>query len=204
MLLILIKTVLILFITAVLFFIFIYRIALKKLYKPQSDEASSNRLAEMSNVEEIVIEDCGSSLYGWWFHCGSSKAPVIIYYCGTGAACYTASKRLAAGLVLIAPYSDGYDLYNGYFNIFYGPLRRLIAFRMESVKYALGINLPVLILASEDDRIVRYSTSLRLTEAFVSKCRLIAYKGISHHDLWMNEEVMYEIRKFTSSLIYLH
>jgi alpha/beta superfamily hydrolase len=118
------------------------------------------------------------------------RITVFGYSIGTGVADYVASKRAAAGLILMAPYSDGYDLYNGFVNIFHGPVRKLVAFRMESVKFAGNVSINPLILASKSDKMVNYSSSVRLSKAFQSGCKLKTIKNIGHNEFWGSETVL--------------
>lgn len=268
-------TVVILLIIAVLIFIWIYRYAIGKIFRPQLDDKCSSNLIKREDISDIHIDYNGSSLNGWWYKSANSNADVIIYYygngqnasacmnelvtskicntirkynivivdypeygrsegkiseeslksfgllvydmvlarvkentsiiiagysLGTGIACYTASNREAVGLILVAPYSDGYDLYNGKLNIFYGPLRRLVAYKMESIKYAANIDEPVLILACKDDKVIKYKTSIRLSEEFGSRCKLMSYNNIIHRDLWNNPDVIKAVENYLSDI----
>lgn len=121
---------------------------------------------------------------------------IMGYSIGTGVANYTASQRDADGLILMAPYADGYDLYNGFVNIFHGPLRLLVDYKMEAVEFARKIELRPLILASPDDRIVRYSSSVRLASAYPSGCRFVTVDGIAHNQFFRTELVLEEIRNY--------
>ncbi len=115
---------------------------------------------------------------------------VFGYSLGTGVADYVASKRDVAGLMLMAPYSDGYDLFNGFADIFHGPLRTLVAFRMESIKFAQDVSVSPLILASKSDKMVSYDSSVRLSQAFSSGCTFETLQNIGHNDFWGSETVL--------------
>lgn len=114
----------------------------------------------------------------------STKISIAGYSLGTGLACYVAANRPSSKLILAAPYADGYDLYNDRVNIFYGPLKCIVAYKMESIKYAAAINTKVYIIASSDDAVVSYHSSTRLYEAFGTKCTMKTYTGVSHRELW--------------------
>ena len=121
---------------------------------------------------------------------------VMGYSIGTGVANYTASQREADGLILMAPYADGYDLYNGFVNIFHGPLRLLVDYKMEAVKFAEEIKIKPLILASPADQIVRYSSSVRLSAAYPCGCRFVIVEGIAHNQFFQTEQVLEEIHAY--------
>lgn len=114
----------------------------------------------------------------------AGKIVVFGYSLGTGVANYVAENRNVAGLILMAPYADGYDLYNGMVDIFHGPLRLLVGFRMESVRFAKGISVQPLILASKSDEMVNYVSSVRLAEAYPAGCLFEAFDGLQHNGFW--------------------
>lgn len=117
------------------------------------------------------------------------------YSIGTGVATYVAAEREVDALVLMAPYADGYDLYNNMADVFYGPLRALVAFRMESVALAPDIVAPALVLSSRDDEMVPFSSSDRLAVALANG-RLAEFEGFGHNDYWASEDVRVVISDF--------
>jgi pimeloyl-ACP methyl ester carboxylesterase len=125
---------------------------------------------------------------------------ILGYSIGTGVADYVASKRDPAGLILMAPYSDGYDLYNGVVNIFHGPARILVAFRMESARFAKNVSISPLILASESDEMVKYSSSVRLSQAFPSGSTLKTLKNTGHNEFWNSETVLKYIEDYLAEV----
>ena len=122
------------------------------------------------------------------------------YSIGTGVADYVSSKRDAAGLILMAPYSDGYDLYNGIVNIFHGPLRSLVAFRMESIQFAENVSVKPLILASKSDQTVNYNSSVRLSHAFPSGCTLKTLENTGHNEFWGSKTVLKYIAEYLAEV----
>ena len=100
-----------------------------------------------------------------------SGNPVFVcgYSIGTGAANYVAANRDAAALALVAPYADGYDLYNNFLPVFRNPfMRGLVSFRMESRVFAENVKVTPLIVASADDRTVPLASSEALADCFDS------------------------------------
>lgn len=123
----------------------------------------------------------------------SNRIVAFGYSMGTGVANYVAANRAVAGLVLMAPYADGYDLYNSIVDIFHGPLRLLVAFRMESVRFADTVAVEPLILASVDDQTVPFASSQRLSGAYPVGCDLAQFRGLGHNDFWGSDEVFVRI-----------
>lgn len=121
---------------------------------------------------------------------------VMGYSLGTGVANHLASQRDVTGLILMAPYADGYDLYNNIMNIFYGPLRLLVTYKMDAVIYAKAVEIKPLILASPMDELVPYNSSTRLFQAYPNGCDFVTVDGIGHGDFWDNQTVLNKISEY--------
>lgn len=129
-----------------------------------------------------------------------SNIVVMGYSLGTGVANYVASQRQPAGMILMAPYANGYDLYNSHLNIFYGPLKMLVSFSMRADKFAEKVNVKPLILASHADRDVPYESAAALFQAYKKGCNFVTIDDIEHGEFWGNEEVLSEIKKYLGTL----
>ncbi|MBQ5789551.1 MAG: alpha/beta fold hydrolase, partial [Thermoguttaceae bacterium] len=119
---------------------------------------------------------------------------------GTGVATYVASERKVAGLILAAPYADGFDLFNNFAPIFYGPTRLTVPYRMEAVKFAEKVDVRPLILATRPDALVPFESSERLAKAFESGAEFVAQDDVEHHWVWSTEEAGAAIAEYLRSL----
>ncbi|MBP3558642.1 MAG: alpha/beta fold hydrolase [Thermoguttaceae bacterium] len=119
---------------------------------------------------------------------------------GTGVATYVASERPVAGLILAAPYADGFDLFNNFAPIFYGPTRSTVPYRMEAVKFAEKVDVRPLILATRPDALVPFESSERLAKAFPSGVEFVAQDDVEHHWVWSTEIASAEIAGYLRSL----
>ena len=116
----------------------------------------------------------------------TSKTIVMGYSMGTGLAVYAVSEAetVPAGLMLLAPYNSGYDLYNNAFNVFHGPVKLLATFKMPVYKYAGKVKCPTLIIASEADEAVPIQSSKKLFGEFsAAKTDFVTIDGVRHNDL---------------------
>ncbi len=105
------------------------------------------------------------------------------YSIGTGPANYVAANRETAALALIAPYVDGYDLYNNFLPVFRSPLLRgLVTFKMESCVFAKSVKVTPLVIASADDRTVPLASSESLASSY-HNATLQRLDGRSHAGL---------------------
>lgn len=127
-----------------------------------------------------------------------SSIVLMGYGIGTGVANYVAGQRNPEGMVLFAPYADGYDLYNNYANIFHGPMKALAFFKMKAVKFAKDVKVKPLILASKADEKVPYKSSVELFQAYSRGCNFVTIDKIRHHEFWQNEEVLSEVGRYLS------
>lgn len=125
---------------------------------------------------------------------------VMGYSVGTGVANYVASQRQPLGLILMAPYADGYDLYNSYLDIFHGPLKLLVAFKMKSAKFAQDVSVKPLILASNADETVPYESSKELFEKYKKGCNFVTLENVGHNNFWSAQEVLAEISRYIASV----
>ena len=116
----------------------------------------------------------------------TSTTIIMGYSIGTGIAVYAASEAeiTPGGLMLIAPYNSGYDLYNNALDIFHGPIKLLATFKMPVYKYAGKVKCPTLIIASEADEIVPIQSSKKLFGEFKgAKTDFMTIEGDRHNDL---------------------
>lgn len=122
----------------------------------------------------------------------TSKTIVMGYSLGTGIAVYTAScaEESPAGLILIAPYNSGYDLYNNALDIFHGPFKLLASFKMPVYRYAGKVKCPTLIIASDSDEVVPIQSSKKLFGEFSSATAdFMTVEGEKHNDLPLSGKV---------------
>lgn len=129
-----------------------------------------------------------------------SRIVLFGFSMGTGVANYVASRRPCAGLMLMAPYADGFDLYNSMVPVFYGPLRALVAFRMESARFAADIAVRPLILASTDDGMVPFASSERLSSAYPAGCEFERMRGLGHNDFWGSDDVLLRLSRYIAEV----
>ena len=126
----------------------------------------------------------------------SNKIYLMGYSLGTGVANYVASQRKVAGMVLLAPYSNGYDIFNNVLPVFYGPLRYLVSFSMEAEEFARKVTIKPLILASRIDESVPYASSLNLSEQYFNGCDFRTFTGFGHNEFFDQDEVKSVITKY--------
>ena len=121
---------------------------------------------------------------------------------GTGPAAYLAANRDVAGLFLLAPFANAYDVFNKVLPIFHGPLRLLVKHKFPSDQYAASITAPVLIVASENDEIVPFASSEKLKACFSTEPVFIALTGVMHNGIMFNKVTLNSIRDYLELIEY--
>ena len=121
---------------------------------------------------------------------------VIGYSIGTGMATYLASQRDVKGLILVAPYDELLSIYNANLPIFYGPLKKLTKYKLESKKYAEQIDVKPLIFTSYSDEVINHNYSERLSEHFKNKGNIIILQDEKHSEYFNSEGVLEEIQDY--------
>ena len=129
-----------------------------------------------------------------------SRIVAMGYSLGTGAAVYLAAHRQVSGLILGAPYSNGYDLYNNLMPIFYGPLRLLVKQKLSSDLYAPEVTCPVLIFASHTDELVPFNSSVKLSKLFPGHTDFVTLDSVSHNSIFLASGVLPRVQSFLEEL----
>ncbi len=130
------------------------------------------------------------------------KVIVMGYSLGTGPACYLASETNVDGLILLAPYKDAYDVFNNKLNVFHGPLKLLVTYRMDSMKYAEKVTCPVLIFASDSDSVIPYHSSKSLASGFENDhVDFNTMSGLGHDEFLGHFEVINSVSDFVEDIL---
>ena len=130
------------------------------------------------------------------------KVVLMSYSIGTGVANYIASQRDVDGLILLAPYQNGYDLFNGFVDIFHGPMKLFMPFRMRADEFAKLVTIKPLVIASEQDEMVPYESSLALTKLYPMGVDMKSYKGLAHGELWQEKQIWLDIFSYLRDIYY--
>lgn len=150
---------------------------------------------------EKTLKSAGLAAYDATVEAFPGRRIVVFgFSIGTGVATYVASERPVAGLILAAPYADGFDLFNNFAPIFYGPTRLTVPYRMEAVKFAEKVDVRPLILATRPDALVPFESSERLAKAFPSGAEFVAQDDVEHHWVWATETASAAIAEYLRSL----
>ena len=142
--------------------------------------------------QSLAVFDYAASLQ----NVDSNRIVVMGYSLGTGSAVYLAANRPVAGLILIAPFANGYDLYNNVLPIFFGPMRLLVRQKFPSDKYAPHVTCPVLIIASRKDELIPFSSSQRLSKLFSGNVDFMVLNNARHNDIFQVREVFNRVQSF--------
>ena len=126
----------------------------------------------------------------------SGRIVAMGYSLGTGSAVYLAANRPVAGLILAAPYAEGIDAYNKMLPIFYGPLKLLVKQKLPSYTFAPDVTCPVMVIASQNDEMIPYPSSMRLSKLFPGSLDFVALETEKHSGLFNAAGVYGKIQYF--------
>lgn len=126
----------------------------------------------------------------------NQKVVLMSYSIGTGIANYIASQREIDGLILMAPYQNGYDLFNGFIDIFHGPIKLFMPFRMRADEFALSVGVKPLVIASKQDEMVPFESSFSLSKRYPKGADMKVYEKLLHGELWQEEDVWVDILSY--------
>ena len=122
------------------------------------------------------------------------------YSLGTGCAVYLAAERPVAGLVLVAPYANGHDIYNNMLPIFVGPGEALVKQKLPSDEYAGLVICPVLVIASHADEAVPFASSMRLAGLFAGPVEVLELDEASHNGIFQVEKSLTSLQSFLTEV----
>ncbi len=135
--------------------------------------------------EEAIYE---MALNEYGFASEHYKEVVVVgYSLGTGAAAYASANCGVERTYLLAPYSSMTDVYNTILPIFYGPCKLLVKNKYNSCDFVKNINSPVVIFASEDDEVIPYELSTKLSKRN-ENIRMVTLSEKHHNDISLCEE----------------
>ena len=122
------------------------------------------------------------------------------YSLGTGCAVYLAAERPVAGLVLVAPYANGHDIYNNMLPIFVGPGEALVKQKLPSDEYAGLVTCPVLVIASHADEAVPFASSMLLAGLFAGPVEVLELDDASHNNIFQVEKSLTSLQSFLTEV----
>jgi esterase/lipase len=116
---------------------------------------------------------------------------VLGYSIGTGPALYLASKNDPKMLILQAPFYNLTDMMKRYFPIFPS---FLLKYKMENDRHLKEAKMPVIIFHGNEDEVIYYGSSVKLSQHFKEGDRLITLEGQSHNGMTYNADYQREMK----------
>jgi len=132
----------------------------------------------------------------------SNRIVAMGFSLGTASAVYLAANRPVAGLILLAPFADGYDLYNNVIPMFFGPMRLLVRQKFPSNEFAPLVTSPVLIVASRRDEAIPFSSSERLSRLFSGNVEFVELTDARHNDIFRADGVLNRVQSFLEGIAF--
>jgi uncharacterized protein len=118
---------------------------------------------------------------------------------GSGVATMLASDRRVAGVVLVTPFDSLVDVAAEHYP--FVPVRFLLKHRFESVERAQLLEVPLLVIAGQQDNIVSPPHAQRLFDAWGGKKKqILVLEGVGHNDIQEHLGYYEAINEFLRSL----
>lgn len=159
------------------------------------DYPGSQQSAGRMSADSIL--DAALRLYDRAAAMNGDEIFIAGYSFGTGVATYLASQRPCAGLILLAPYGDMYDVYNQMLPVFYGSFRRFLTDNIDAKRYAAEVDAPTLIVTSDADKTLPQKIALSLARKF-PRAETAVLSGLPHRGFRQSPEVTALITAFTA------
>ena len=133
---------------------------------------------------ETAFRAAARANYDWLIERGVPSARIVIVgqSIGSGPATWLASEVAAAGLILEAPFSAADDIAVGQFPFL--PVRFLMKDRYRNIDAIAAIDMPLLWIHGDDDRVIPMASGRRLFDAAREPKAAHIMAGGGHNDLW--------------------
>lgn len=157
-------------------------------------------LSEGRPSEASLIADA-RVIYDWFTKLDGIDPDRIVVFgrsLGSGVAVQLAASRPVFGVVLVSPFDSLRSVASRQYP--FVPVSLLLKHPFDSLAHAPEIRSPVLIVASESDRIVPADLSQRLHDAWAGPKRWVSIPDAGHNDLHARPGYWRAIREFLASL----
>ncbi len=146
---------------------------------------------------EEAFNDAAQLAYDYLQSDGVSADDIVIYgeSIGTGVAVTLASRNAARALVLEAPMSSAVRVAEAHYP--YLPVRLLMLDPFDSIERIDRIDMPLLIVHGDEDRIIGIENGRRLFERALQPKAFYQVRGAGHNDL-SDFPILEEVEKFIS------
>ena len=156
---------------------------------------SGGRPSETSLVADARV------IYDWFAKQDGIDSKRIVVFgrsLGSGVAVQLAASRPVFGVVLVSPFDSLRSIASRQYP--FVPASLLLKHPFDSLAHAPEIRSPVLIVASDADRIVPVELSRRLHDAWAGPKQWVSIPDAGHNDLHVRRDYWRAIREFLASL----
>lgn len=113
---------------------------------------------------------------------------------GSGVAVYVAHNRSVQGVILVTPLDSLIQVASHYYPIV--PVKWLLKHPFDAVSLAPEIQVPVLIIIGDDDRIIANQHSLKMVDAWGGEVHVKRILDAGHNDISNYKEYWHSINEF--------
>jgi pimeloyl-ACP methyl ester carboxylesterase len=138
-------------------------------------------------TEEDLYSDAQRAYFLLKQSYGEENIVVVGYSLGTAIAAYIGANNNPRKLILQAPYYSMTDMMKKNYPIV---PTLLLKYKLETYKYVQDCRMPIVIFHGDQDKVIPYSSSVRLKKLLKKGDKLIALKGQGHGDIGENKKLL--------------
>ena len=148
--------------------------------------------------EEGLYVD-GKSAIDWVIEKGVDEKNIILYgeSLGTGVATHLAQNKNYAGIILETPFTSMIDAAKTFYP--YIPVNLLLKDKFENYKKVKNINIPILVMHGEEDKIVPFLMGKKIYE-IANEPKFSYFTKYDNHMMEFDERLVNAIKSFIKSL----
>ncbi|MFT6922250.1 MAG: pimeloyl-ACP methyl ester carboxylesterase [Crocinitomicaceae bacterium] len=138
-------------------------------------------------TEKDLYSDAQRAYYLLKQSYGEENIIVVGYSLGTAIAAYIGAQNNPRKLILQAPYYSMTDMMKKNYPIV---PTFLLKYKLETYKYVQDCKMPIVIFHGDQDKVIPFSSSVRLKKLLKKGDKLIALKGQGHGDIGENKKLL--------------
>ncbi len=117
---------------------------------------------------------------------------------GSGVAVHVASERPVKAVILVAPYDSLASVAKHHYP--WLPVSWLLRHQFDSLSLAPTMQVPLLTVVGEQDRIIPPQFSLNLSNQWAGKTSLVTIEGMDHNTISLSPQFWQALREFVGAL----
>ncbi len=134
----------------------------------------------------------------------NTKVVIMGRSLGSAVATYLATQRNSIGVILVTPFDSALSVARELHPIL--PMKHILKYKFDSVSLAPELKVPLLLMASSNDKIIPIKHAKLLYDAWGSEIKkpkkeMLTFNGSGHNNIALSRDYWLEIGKFLKTLL---